>query len=380
MNRKIFSCFFGSGLLLAIPFISNAVSQENKQSTSSIKTYVVEFKDSVGKSRVPLVAARIARDNGGLLKHTYQNTIKGAAIKIPEARKIALSRNRNVKRLEEDREFKVIASGKKPVQDSNNNNISASTQEIPWGITRIGGTADGKGKTVWVIDTGIDLNHPDLNVNSKLGFNAFSGKEGRSNDDGNGHGTHVAGTIAALDNDFGVVGVAAGATVVPIKVLSSYGSGTTSGVIAGVEHVAANASLGDVANMSLGGGISPILDEAIINAGEKGIKFVLAAGNESDSVNNHSPARVEGNNVYTVSAMANGDKWASFSNFGNPSIDFSAPGVNIKSTWNDGGYRTISGTSMAAPHVAGILVLGNINTDSTVIGDPDGNPDPIAHR
>ena len=378
MNQKIFLCLFGSGLLLTTPFISQAVSQENKQSTSSIKTYVVEFKDSVRKSRVPLVAARIARDNGGVLKHTYQNTIKGAAIKIPEARKGRLLRNRNVKRLEEDRKFKIVAPGKKPVRDSND--TSAPAQETPWGITRIGGTANGTGKTVWVIDTGIDLNHPDLNVNSKIGFNAFSGKEGRSTDDGNGHGTHVAGTIAALDNDFGVVGVAAGATVVPIKVLSSDGSGTTSGVIAGVDHVAANASPGDVANMSLGGGVSPILDEVVVNAATTGIKFVLAAGNESDNVNNHSPARVEGTNIYTVSALANGDKWANFSNFGNPSIDFSAPGVNIKSTWNDGGYRTISGTSMAAPHVAGIVLLGNINTDSTVIGDPDDNPDPIAHR
>ena len=190
----------------------------------------------------------------------------------------------------------------------------------------------------------------------------------------------MAGTIAALNNDIGVVGVAAGATVVPVKVLSSDGSGSTSGVIAGIDYVAANAATGDVANMSLGGGVSPILDDAIINAAGKGIKFVLAAGNSSDHVNNHSPARVEGTNIYTVSAMTSGDKWASFSNFGNPSIDFCAPGVNIKSTWNDGGYHTISGTSMAAPHVSGILLLGNINSDNTVIGDPDGYPDPIAHR
>ena len=378
MNRKIFLCLFAIGLLLTTPFISKAVGQENKQSRLKFTTYVVEFEDSVRKSRVPLVAARIARDNGGVLRHTYQNTIKGAAIKVPEARKARLLRNRNVKRLEEDRKFKIVAPGTKPTRDSNN--TSTPAQEIPWGITRIGGAADGTGKTAWVIDTGIDLNHPDLNVNPKLGFNAFSGKEGRSTDDGNGHGTHVAGTIAAVDNDLGVVGVAAGATVVPIKVLSSDGSGTTSGVIAGVDHVAANAASGDVANMSLGGGISPILDEAVINAAKQGIKFVLAAGNESDNVNNHSPARVEGTNIYTVSAMASGDRWASFSNFGNPSIDFSAPGVSIKSTWNDGGYRSISGTSMAAPHVAGILLLGNVNTDSTVVGDPDGNPDPIAHR
>ena len=379
MNQTVLLSLFGSSLLLTVPFISPAVSQKNEQPISEIKTYVVEFKDSVGKSRIPNVAAQIARDNGGQLKHTYRNAIKGAAVKIPEARKAKLLKNPNVKRFEEDRKFTIIAPKKKPIQDSNNSSVPA--QETPWGITRVGGTDNGIGKTAWIIDTGIDPNHPDLNVNSQRGFNAFrSGKQGRSTDDRNGHGTHVAGTIAAVNNDIGVVGVAAGATVVPVKVLGSDGSGTTSGVIAGIEHVAANASVGDVANMSLGGGVSPILDDAILKAAGKGIQFVLAAGNESDYVNNHSPARVEGTNIYTVSAMAKGDKWAYFSNFGNPSIDFCAPGVNIKSTWKDGGYHTISGTSMAAPHVSGILLLGDINLDKTVIGDPDGNPDPIAHR
>ncbi|MGY5847806.1 S8 family serine peptidase [Salegentibacter sp. HM20] len=229
-----------------------------------------------------------------------------------------------------------------------------------------------------MIDSGIDLDHADLNVDASRGFNAFtSGKDGRSADDGNGHGTHVAGTIAAINNDIGVIGVAPGATVIPVKVLDSRGSGSYSGVIAGVDHVAAYGNSGDVANMSLGGPTSDALDQAVLSASQQGIKFVLAAGNESSDANNSSPARVNGSNIYTISAMDSNDNWASFSNYGNPPVDYAAPGVAVKSTWKSGGYNTISGTSMAAPHAAGVLLLGNASTDGTVNGDPDGNPDPI---
>jgi subtilisin family serine protease len=149
-------------------------------------------------------------------------------------------------------------------------------------------------------------------------------------------------------------------------------------VIAGVDYVAANGANGDVANMSLGGPVSDALDDAVKNAASNGIKFLLAAGNESDDANNHSPAHVNGSNIYTVSAMWDDDSWASFSNYGNPPVDYCAPGVYILSTYKNGGYETLNGTSMAAPHVAGILLLGNISTDGNVSGDPDGNADPIA--
>jgi len=132
--------------------------------------------------------------------------------------------------------------------------------------------------------------------------------------------------------------------------------------------------------MSLGGPAYQPLDDAVVALGKKGIKISLAAGNESDNANNHSPARANGLNVYTVSAMGTSDKWASFSNFGNPPVDFCAPGVSIYSTYKGGAYATMSGTSMAAPHVCGLLLLGNVNTDGKVIGDPDGNPDLIAHN
>ncbi|MFN1834651.1 S8 family serine peptidase [Balneola sp. MJW-20] len=254
-----------------------------------------------------------------------------------------------------------------------------SGQETPYGITRVNGGVTYTGSNVaWILDSGVDLDHPDLNVDASRGFNAFtSGKDGRSLDDGDGHGTHVAGTIAAIDNSTGVIGVAAGATVIPVKVLDSRGSGSYSGVIGGVDHVAANGNAGDVANMSLGGPFSQALNDAVEGASSGGVKFVLAAGNESTDANNRSPASANGNNVYTISAMNSSDNWASYSNYGNPPVDYCAPGTGILSTYRNGGYATLNGTSMAAPHAAGVLLLGNPSTDGTVNGDPDGNADPI---
>ena len=159
--------------------------------------------------------------------------------------------------------------------------------------------------------------------------------------------------------------------------LSSRGSGSYSGVVAGVDHVAANGSSGDVANMSLGGGFSQAMNDAVEAAAAEGIKFALAAGNSAADAKNYSPASANGPNIFTISAMGEGDLWASFSNYGNPPIDYCAPGVFIKSTWKDGGYNTISGTSMATPHVAGLLLLENTQTDGNVIGDPDEMGDPI---
>lgn len=269
-----------------------------------------------------------------------------------------------------------IAQGKKPGGGG-----GSTGQETPWGITRVGGSVNYTGTNVaWVIDTGIDLTHPDLNVSTANGFTAFtSGKDANLND-GNGHGSHVAGTIAAKNNTIGVVGVAAGAPVVPVKVLDSRGSGSNSGVIAGVDWVGSKGKTGDVANMSLGGGASSALDAAVLNASNKGIKFVIAAGNSGANANNYSPARVNGANIWTISASDINDNFASFSNFGNPPIDYCAPGVSIKSTWKSGGYNTISGTSMAAPHAAGVLLLGAPKTSGFVKNDKDSTPDPIISR
>jgi subtilisin family serine protease len=256
-------------------------------------------------------------------------------------------------------------------------------ETTPEGISRVGGgTAYAGNGKAWIIDTGIDLDHPDLNVDVENGYLAPGIRSQVGFDDDNGHGSHCAGIVAAIDNEIGVVGVAAGAAVVPVKVLDRRGSGPYSTIIAGVDYVRANASTGDVANMSLGGGVYEPIDLAVQNLAASGVLVALAAGNESDDANNHSPARANGENIYTVSAMDSNDNWASFSNYGNPPIDYCAPGVNILSTYKSGGYATMSGTSMAAPHVCGLLLVtgGNINSDGAVNGDPDGDPDPIAHN
>jgi subtilisin family serine protease len=135
-----------------------------------------------------------------------------------------------------------------------------------------------------------------------------------------------------------------------------------------------------VANMSLGGPVSTALDNAVTNAAGKGIKFTIAAGNSGDNAANYSPARVNHPNVYTISAIASNNCMPSWSNWGNPPVDWAAPGVSILSTKKGGGTTTMSGTSMAAPHVAGILLLGNITQNGSACNDPDGNPDKIASR
>jgi subtilisin family serine protease len=305
--------------------------------------------------------------------NVYGNAVEGFAAMLTEDMLTKVKNNPNVAYVEQDKIIALAPGGGKGKPGGGGGTPPA--QETPWGITRVNGGADGTGLTAWVIDSGIDLDHPDLNVDVARGASFL--KRGDA-DDQNGHGTHVAGTIAAINNSEGVIGVAAGATVVAVRVLDRRGSGTTSGVIAGVDYVGANGSVGDVANMSLGGGVSQTLDDAVINASNaSGVIFCLAAGNESSDANNSSPARANGPNIVTVSASDINDNFASFSNWGNPPIDWCAPGVSIKSTWKGAGYNTISGTSMATPHVAGVLLLGAGLNGGTVIGDPDGNPDTI---
>jgi subtilisin family serine protease len=241
-------------------------------------------------------------------------------------------------------------------------------------VARVNGGSGSSSAIAWIIDTGIDLDHPDLNVDVSR---SRSFVRDSSPNDANGHGSHVSGIIAAKNNSIGVVGVTPGATLVSVRVLDRSGSGTNSGVIAGVDYVAGAGHAGDVANMSLGGGVSQALDNAVVAAAATGVKFTLAAGNESDTANNHSPARANGPNVYTVSSFAKGDKWSSFSNFGNPPIDYAEPGSSIFSTYKDGGYATLSGTSMAAPHLAGILLAGSVRGGGTVSGDPSAPADTI---
>jgi len=309
------------------------------------------------------------------IQSTYGHALKGFTAKLSEAQLEALKSDPRVKSIEQDQTLSITPYKGKPGGGGGGN---ADPQEVPYGTIRVNGGTTTSSHTAWVIDSGIDLDHPDLNVDVDRSVSFLTGSPSNlSPDDQNGHGTHVAGTIAAIDNTIGTVGVAPGTTVVAVRVLDRRGSGSNSGVIAGVDYVAANGSNGDVANMSLGGGVSTALDNAVISAAGTGVKFVLAAGNSSTNANNSSPARANGNNIYTISAMDINDNWASFSNYGNPPIDYCAPGVAVKSAWKNGGYITISGTSMAAPHAAGVLLLGNANSNTTVNGDPDGNADDI---
>lgn len=265
--------------------------------------------------------------------------------------------------------------------------VRASAQSLPTGVNRANADAsstqagNGSGAVdvdVAIIDTGIDLDHPDLNVYRAGAKNCSSGK---SADDGNGHGTHVAGTVGAKDDATGVVGMAPGARLWPVRVLNNKGSGTFSAIVCGIDYVAAHADQIEVANMSLGGTGSDdgncgrsngdAMHQAICGAVDAGVTFVVAAGNESDDAAKHVPASYD--EVITVSALAdfNGlpgggaaatcrsdvdDTFASFSNYG-ADVDLIAPGVCIASTWRGGGYSTISGTSMASPHVAGAAAL-----------------------
>lgn len=306
--------------------------------------------------------------------NVYGSSIKGLAIKLSDEEANRLKSNSNVRSVYPDKMVTLRKPAPAPDPDP-------AGQVVPYGVIRTGyGTYTGNFKA-WIIDTGIDLNHPDLNVDASLGFLAPDIRSRVGFSDDNGHGSHCAGIVAAIDNEIGVVGVAAGATVVPVKVLDRRGSGAYSAIIAGIDYVAATAKAGDAANLSLGGGIYEPIDLAVIALGAKGVFVAMAAGNESDDAENHSPARAEGVNLYTVSAMDINDYFASFSNYGTH-VDYCAPGVNIYSTYKDGGYVTMSGTSMSAPHVCGLLLYtgGNLKTDGYVNGDPDGNPDPIAHN
>lgn len=256
-----------------------------------------------------------------------------------------------------------------------------STQEIPWGIQRVGGFKKYAGNNVaFVLDTGIELDHPDLNVNVQLGRKIVPDDISTTLSDLHSHGTHVAGIIGAIDNHFGVVGVAAGVAVVPVKIMGDDGRGRVSWAIAGVDYVASVGKPGDVANLSIGASANTTFDNAVINASKKGIWFVTSAGNNAADANNYSPARANGPFIQTVSSMDSRDVMANSSNYGNPPIDWAAPGVGIRSTVLKGGYANKNGTSMAAPHVAGLRLLGNIRADGHIKNDKDNTPDPIAHR
>ena len=318
------------------------------------------------------VATDHGRRLGAQVSHVYGYAARGYAARMSSAAAARAAADARVAMVVPDRYVSIDA---KP--SGGGTTAPQPPQSLPFGVQRVGGPGALAAGQVWpavaVIDTGIDNTHPELHVVG--GYNCSTGSSWK---DGNGHGTHVAGTIGARNNTDGVVGVAPGVPLYAVRVLNNAGSGTWSSVICGVNWVKANAAAKGikVANMSLGGGGRDTgcndggLHRAICDAAGA-VTFVVAAGNETDDAANHVPAAYD--EVITVSALAdfNGltgggaaptcrsdtdDTFAAFSNYGTD-VDVIAPGVCITSTWKGGGYSTISGTSMASPHVAGAAAL-----------------------
>ena len=245
--------------------------------------------------------------------------------------------------------------------------VKVYDQETTCATTSAGGSLDGSKKRtwIWILDTGIDVDHPDLNVQTTFDF-AKSFIDGETVDDENGHGTHVAGIAAAKNNFVGVVGVSAGAMVVPVKVLDKTNRGSWASILGGLNHVASRVIPNDVVNMSLGAGLSsstkcedaqPGIRDAILNLGKAGTFIVMTSGNAGNCVgsDNNFPGCINGANIFTVASMTCEKSCSGFSNWGNQSVDWVAVGSLVNSTFMNGTYATLSGTSMAAPVVAGII-------------------------
>jgi hypothetical protein len=359
------------------------------QGDRSAKPYVVVFNDSVAADSV---ANEHAVANGFLPSHVYGHLIKGYAARLNGKQLAAVKADSRVAFVSEDREVSIskppggcdpwpeCKGGDEPTDPPTD--PPADPQVVPTGVARLGSPVSGQtgaGVAVAIIDTGIDLDHEDLNVIAQKNCT----HPRKSANDDNGHGTHVAGTVAALDNDRGVIGVAPGADLVAVKVLDRTGSGYWSEIICGMDWVADNASQYNikVANMSLsGGGVSDdncglsnndALHQAVCRLRDAGVTTVVAAGNEAADAAYSVPAAYD-DAVITVSALADSDglagglgpmtyygaddTFASFSNYGSP-VDLGAPGVSILSTVPGGYDDSYSGTSMASPHVAGAAAL-----------------------
>jgi subtilisin family serine protease len=311
--------------------------------------YIVVLKEEV---RDPTAVAREhARRHGAQVLHIYQHALKGYAARIPDQRLEEVLAEERIDYIERDGKVTTVA------------------QRLPWGIDRINadrsstragnGTGALSNVNAYIIDTGIDKTHTDLNVVEHVNFH------GGRNTDCNGHGTHVAGTVAAEDNNRNVVGVAPGAPLTGVKVVGCDGSGSVSGLIAGIAWVTAdalkleNAKKAAIANLSLDTAANRALDEAVKASAASGVFYSVAAGNDGRKACQYSPARAgagKNNGIVTTAATnkSNAEPW--WSNYGR-CVDLWAPGANVLSTKKGGGTTTKSGTSMASPHVGGGAAL-----------------------
>lgn len=291
------------------------------------------------------VANQLAARHGGRTEHVYQHTINGFVAGMSERQARAMLRDPRVRFIEQD----TVVSINQTVQGNATWGLDRIDQRNLPIDTRYGYFRSGRGVNAYIIDTGVLGTHAEFTGRMGAGFSAVSDNLGTT--DCNGHGTHVAGTVGGS-----TWGVAKQVTLYPVRVLGCNGSGSNSGVIAGVDWVTANHVKPAVANMSLGGGASTALDEAVRRSINAGVTYAIAAGNENADACNGSPSRVTEGLV--VGASTRADARASFSNFGS-CLDIFAPGQDITSAWytSNTATRTISGTSMAAPHVAGAAAL-----------------------
>ncbi len=309
--------------------------------------YIVVLKPGASPYAVTALARLTAAQ-------VYDKALLGFAAALNPSQLGALQRNPNVDYIEQDQ---VMTA-------------DATQSSATWGIDRIdqrnlplsgtyGYNTTASNVYAYIIDTGIQTSHPDFGGRAAVSYDALGG----NGQDCNGHGTHVAGTVGSA-----TYGVAKGVRLRAVRVLDCNGSGSTSGVIAGVNWVAKNHANPSVANMSLGGSYSSSLNTAVTNMINSGVFTAVAAGNSNANACNYSPSSATG--TLTVAASSSTDTRASFSNYGS-CVDVYAPGVNIKSTWLNGGTNTISGTSMASPHAAGVgalykAVYGNVSASTIV--------------
>jgi subtilisin family serine protease len=335
-------------MLATGPLQSQAKGDKFHRNNNKIQNqYIVVLDDGVvgekgAYSIAPYIADEVAANYKGKIKHIYQHALNGFAIEMSEEDAEKLSQDFRVQYVEEDGIMTADATQTNP----------------PWGLDRIdqrdrplSGSYTynwtGSGVRVYVIDTGIRTTHSQFGGRASNVFDAFGG----SGADCNGHGTHVSGTVGGS-----TYGVAKSALLRGVRVLDCGGSGPTSGVIAGVDWVRQNHIAPAVANMSLGGGISSALDTAVNNLSNAGVTIAVAAGNSNANACNSSPARAA--NAITTGSTTSTDARSSFSNFGT-CLDIFAPGSSILSAWytSDTATATLSGTSMASPHVVGVAAL-----------------------
>jgi subtilisin family serine protease len=377
------SILFAPALVSA--FSLATVSQAKQIGDPVPDTFICQFVP--GPVTATFEAEKAASASGGHLLHTYSGPLSGFAIQVP-AHAVAriMAGNPLISGCQQSHYVGVPPGEAGATARPGGGGGGGGRQTTPWDITRVGGPKTPRaGAKAWVLDTGIDPNTGDLNIDTAdsrvyLTSDTF-GKPIDTWYDYNGHGTHVAGTIAAINNSTGIVGVAAGATVVSVKVLDSAGVAPDTEVLAGLQYIKGVARPGDVVNISIEADKgSTVLDLAVQSFAGTGIFVVMAAGNDSTDVDaSHiSPADNDGPYLYTVSAVDQTNTLASFSNYG-LSVDYAEPGVNIVSLAPGGGTATKSGTSMAAPHLSGILMVtgGPIGDGGPITGDKDSQTDHV---